>query len=35
MHFMSKQIIEELLIAGATLDIKDEDERIPLHYAVE
>jgi len=29
------QIIQELLIAGATLDIKDEDERIPLHYAVE
>ncbi|KAL9957506.1 hypothetical protein ACROYT_G039145 [Oculina patagonica] len=29
------QIIQELLVAGATLDVKDEDERIPLHYAVE
>ncbi|KAJ7386254.1 hypothetical protein OS493_010658 [Desmophyllum pertusum] len=29
------QIVQELLIAGATLDIKDEDERIPLHCAVE
>lgn len=33
--FYPKQIIQELVIAGATLDIKDEDERIPLHYAAE
>lgn len=33
--FFFKQLVQELLIAGAKVDIKDEDERIPLHYAAE